>query len=77
MIAAHRPAEAGQQNERPADELLPEISGGIVIPGRMDAEQIHQIPHTVVGNHIDHQKAPEGIQQVQAGLLFVARGNSL
>lgn len=38
MIAAHRPAEAGKQDKRPADKLLPDIAGGSGVPGDIHTE---------------------------------------
>ena len=77
MAAAHAPAEAGQQDEGPADELLPAIAGGGIVPGQIHAEQIHKVPQPVVDDHIQQQKAPQGIQQMKSCSFFYSHNHNI
>ena len=76
MAAAHGPAEAGEQNKCPADGLLPEIAGGALIPWDIHTKQIGQVPHSMIGNHVQQGKSPERIQQTQPRFLFDRHKNS-
>ncbi len=77
MIPAQLPAEARQQDEGPADALLPDVFCGPRIPPGVDAEEVYQIPHAVIGDHIDHQKTPEGIQKMKSVCFPNTHENSL
>ena len=52
------------------DKLLPEVAGGSAVPEKIHTEKVHQVPQTVVGNHIQQQKAAQCIQQMQSCFLL-------
>lgn len=66
-VMSKRQAKAGQQNEDPADALLPQVPGQTGVPIGPDAEQIEQIPHSVVEHHADEIQPPQLVQQGIAG----------
>ena len=70
VVPAEAPAETGKGNEGPADPLLPEVAGCAGVPVKPDAEQVHQIPQAVEGDHIEKGEAPEPFRHPSvAGVL--------
>ena len=62
-VAAQRQAEAGQQEEHPADGLLPQFSLPAAIPRCTHTKQIDQIPHAMVKHHADQVQPAQLVQQ--------------
>ena len=61
LMTAQREAVAGEENEGPADALLPDIGGKAVVPGPVRAEEIHQVPGGVIEHHAGQGAAPDGV----------------
>ena len=67
--------EAGQQNEHPADALLPQMPGQVIIPVGLNAEQIDQIPAAVIEHHADQIQPAQLVQKgVAARSVTVLHG---
>lgn len=69
-MAGKRCAEAGQQNEGPADALLPQESGeGLIPQGKAfsRAVQIYKIPAGMVQDHADQRQSPDRVKKLQTG----------
>ena len=62
-VAAQRQAEAGQQEEHPADGLLPQFSLPAAIPRCTHTKQIDQVPHAMVKHHADQIQPAQLVQQ--------------
>ena len=62
-VAAQRQTEAGQQDEHPADGLLPQFSLPAAIPRCTHTKQIDQVPHAMVKHHADQVQSAQLIQQ--------------
>ena len=62
-VAAQRQTEAGQQDEHPADGLLPQFSLPAAIPRCTHTKQINQIPHAMVKHHADQVQPAQLVQQ--------------
>src|SRR5699024_1706304 len=62
----------GQQDERPADTLLPHIARRPPVPSGVYSEQIDQIPHGMVEKHAEKNQSPPFIQhKIPCGLLYI------
>ena len=64
--------EAGQQNEHPADGLLPQTARRTGIPPHIHVKQKHQIPAGMVQHHADQIQPAQLVQQgvaARRGLL--------
>ena len=64
-VAAQRQAEAGQQEEHPADGLLPQFSLPAAIPRCTHTKQIDQIPHAMVKHHADQVQPAQLVSSAQ------------
>ena len=65
--------EAGQQDEHPADALLPQPPRPADIPVHPDAEQEHHVPAGMVQHHADQIQPAQFVQQgvaARRGLLL-------
>ena len=62
-VAAQRQTEAGQQDEHPADRLLPQFSLPAAIPRCTHTKQIDQVPHAMVKHHADQVQSAQLVQQ--------------
>ena len=65
--------EAGQQNEHPADGLLPQTPRHSRVPVHPDAEQEHHVPAGMVQHHADQIQSAQFVQQgvaARRGLLL-------
>ena len=76
-VAAQVEAVPGEEQEGPADALLPEVGGKGAVPGPVIAEEVHQVPAAVIGRHAEQGESPEGIQAVAAGCVHGAVSSSV
>ena len=66
---AHRPpaqvnAVAGEEDEGPADALLPHVGAEGAVPAPVAAQKVHKVPAGVVEDHADEGRPPDGIDVV-------------
>ena len=66
-VAAHLDAVAGEEDEGPADALLPEVGAEGRIPAPVHAEDIRQVPAGVVEHHADEGQPPQSVRSGIAG----------
>ena len=72
-VMSQRHAEAGQQDEHPADGLLPQTPRHSRVPVHPDAEQEHHVPAGMVQHHADQVQPAQLVQQgvtARRGLLL-------
>ena len=62
-VMSHGQAETGQQDEHPADALLPQMAGHPGIPWQLHPKKEDHIPQAVVAHHADEVEASQLIQQ--------------
>ena len=62
-VMSHGQAETGQQDEHPADTLLPQMAGHPGIPWQLHPKKEDHIPQAVVAHHADEVEASQLIQQ--------------
>ena len=60
-----------------AEAHQPMLRGMSMILLELHAKKVHQIPHAVEGDHMQQQKSPDCIQQVQPHFFFYSHGNFL
>ena len=70
-VTPHRQAEARQQEEHPADALLPQKARAPDVPLLRDAKEKDHIPHPVIEHHADEVKPPQLVQQTIAERLLL------
>ena len=63
-----RPHEPGDQDERPADRLLPDVHGGLRIPGRVAPIDHEYVVAAVEDHHADDGNPADRVDQVITSL---------
>lgn len=66
LLYTPAPDEAGDEDEAPADALLPYVNGGYAVPVRVQGVDHLYIVHEMIGHHTQHRQAPEGVDAVEA-----------
>ena len=66
LLFSPGPDKAGDQDERPADRLLPDMRARAEVPAGIPAEHDENIIRKVEQDHADDRDAAEGIDQVIA-----------
>ena len=63
LMAAQGEAVAGEEDEGPADALLPDAGRGGGVPAPVRAEEIDHVPAGVVGDHAQEGQPPQVVQR--------------
>ena len=67
LLLPPAPDKARDEDEAPADALLPYVDGGYAVPVRIYSIDHFHVVHEMIGHHTQHREAAEGVDAVEAG----------
>ncbi len=66
LLLPPAPDKARDEDEAPADALLPYVDGGYAVPVRIYSIDHFHVVHEMIGHHTQHREAPEGVDAMEA-----------
>lgn len=66
LLLPPAPDKARDEDEAPADALLPDVDPGYTVPVWVQGVDHFHVVHEMIGHHTQHREAPEGVDAVEA-----------